>query len=803
MDPSTLLLLALLTPWGPIEGDRNLVRETYDLEEFQWAIHGNMICLDFEGLATAAGQAGAIELMGTEFPGVTLSAPAAEDGLFVGIPDPSLDSDDSFFAPHLSPVSGEAFLSPRLNGIPHGRLVIDFENPVLGVGAQFLDVDGPGTSIEVFDGPGGTGTARGSLDLQQGDTFAGLTTWYIHSAVITLGTGSDGVGLDDLCFENPFQVKSQELFFDNLTEVTCIDFEGIAHQSGAAGVTPFSGDIFPGLTLIPGQGSTGLFAYIPDAFSNGILASSGEAVSVTDPLPETPNGVLTVNLDEPVDGFGSYFTDVEDQITQIEVFDAPDAGGRSLGKVRWTNNEDGFVGILGQGIQSAKFWLGGYGDGVALDDMCYGHRIPRSCRVDEFGDGPPAAHWTLDTLGDADVADAWETNGVLNLTGNGSELYHGSDNGAFLHQSQNGDFRAELDIVAVDPAPGQDYRKGGLMVRESTDPLAPRVMINYLPDFPDPLQPGPALQFDARLTHGGTATEMASTVKGISLPVRVAVERTGHRFRIFYSTDGGVSWNHPKGGLGGEAAIPMAPTVRVGPMVASYDAAHPFTVSFDRAQICPPDLGPIPSCASDSFDQGLHEAWTLSALGNTDQIATDSSAGTLKLTGDGTSAYIGPDHGAFLHQTVDGDFRIEVDVLDFPVNAGGPYRKAGLMVRAGLDALSRRVMVQYIPDFNGQGPALQFRARTSEGGPGDVALGSNLFGAGLPVRLAIEHTGGIYTVEFSTDDGATWRRPAGGSNGQIPLDLGPQPLAGLHAVSYDTETALTVELDDFTVSCEQ
>ncbi len=591
MDPSTLLLLALLTPWGPIEGDRDLVRPTYDPEWFKWAIHGNMLCLDFEGRATTGGQAGAVQLTGSEFPGVTLSAQSGDDGLFVGIPDPSLGNNNNvtFFGRDFFAVSGQAVFSPQLSGTPHGRLVVDFENPVLGVAAHFLDVEATGTSIEVFDGPSGTGSSRGRLDLEPGDSFAGLTTWYIHSAVITLGTASDGVGLDDLCFENPFQVKSQELFMQNLADVTCIDFEGIAHQSGSAGITTISGDAFPGLTLIPGQGASGLFAYIPDALSHGIFASSGEAVLVTDPLPETPNGVLTVNLDEPVDGFGSFFTDVEDQITQIEAFDAPNAGGRSLGKVRWTNNEDEFVGILGAGIRSVKFWLGGYGDGVALDDMCYGHSGLETCRAERFGDGPPATHWTLDALGDATVADAWELDGALTLTGNGSELYHGIDHGAFLHQSQSGDFRVELDILAVDPAPGHVYRKGGLMVRESTDPSAPRVMINYLPDFPDPRRPGPALQFDARLAHGGPAKELASTVKGISLPVRVAVERTGHRFTISYSTDNGGTWIHPRGGLGGEVLIPMTNAVRVGPMVASYDPAHPFTVSFDRVELCPAD----------------------------------------------------------------------------------------------------------------------------------------------------------------------------------------------------------------------
>lgn len=1219
MDPSTLLLLSLLTPLGSnsIEGDRDLVRPTTDYEWFKEAVHGNTLCLDFEGLTEVAGQAGAVRLRGTEFPGVTITlrstAPwgtvSSSEGLFVGIPDPALGANDtSFFADDFTPVSGEAVLSTRLTGTPHGQLVLDFAHPVMGVGGFFLDVEGPGSRIEVFDGPQGTGNLRGSIDVSNSG-FAGVTTWYIHSAVITLGSPTDGVGIDDLCFENPYQVKNQETFLEHLEEYTCIDFEGVTNVWGDPGTQQISGTRYPGLTMLPQQYTSGLFVFNPLPGSPNFVASSGHGVLITNRPPTVSRGVVTINFDEPWDAFGAYFTDVEDRLTQIELFGGRDAVLPSLGKARWTNNQDTYIGVLGEDALSVKFWLGGYGDGVALDDMCYGRRYPSGCRVHRFESYPNDAEpeeirWRMRGLGDAAVASWQEVDGTATVTGTGSELYHGDDHAAFLHQAAGGDFRIEMDIVSEDGLGGHAYRKGGVMVRESLDADAPRVMVQYLPDFPDPIEPGPALQFDARLAPGGPFATLASTVKGISLPVRVAVERTGNQFSVFYSTDAGATWIHPGGSLGGSALIPMSQSVLVGPAVASYDASRPFTMAFDNVALCEMDSagGPEPpppscprdsdrpldwvylldlsstmeashgseggspgavkrqstaqalaalhdvvdaqgaqgpsggrvalvsyaggsdpaqnlaggaqivtgftssldlvgdelqalidgeivtpelkttpaalglrkvlelvlaeadpyrdvavvwatdnlpniddegrgpdaytvdelqalelgdgfgaflspdavalqgqfnaigsfdgevvadamaavldlrsahenlrssdqslrifslvprgdgvstpiyseqlldfaawstggsvyggtsaaelvaavspllddafcgdpgsttlsgvvwhdldgdgvrdpgepglpgveltvgeimvwtdaagiyqvtvpspssgqlsvqvnpqtlpagldptadpdglatphgaqvaappwtvigaldfgygpsgaSCTSDAFDQPTVDgrpgaAWILSPLGNADQIDADVSAGTLKLTGDGTSAYAGADHAAFLHQSVEGDFRLEVDVLDFPVDAGGTYRKAGLMVRAGLDEWAPRIMVQVVSDFAGRGPALQFRARTVDGGPGDIALGSNLFGIALPVRLAVEQADGVYSVYFSTDGGSTWRQPAGGSGGSLAMDLGARPLAGLNVVSYAADTTLTAEFDNFVAHCD-
>ena len=211
------------------------------------------------------------------------------------------------------------------------------------------------------------------------------------------------------------------------------------------------------------------------------------------------------------------------------------------------------------------------------------------------------------------------------------------------------------------------------------------------------------------------------------------------------------------------------------------------------------DGASVVGCSEDEFDI-LDPAWTLSELGDANQGAATSVLGELHLTGDGTSLYAGADHGAFLHRRVAGNFRMEVDVTGFPVDAGGAYRKAGLMARAGLHPDDARVILQYVPDFGGSArPVLQFRYRATAGGPGDVALGSNLYDVPLPVRLALEHADGVWSVSFSQDGGNTWISPAGGTGGSVELDLGQAPYVGPNVVSYSADTALTASFDDLSL----
>ena len=825
------------------------------------------------------------------------------------------------------------------------------------------------------------------------------------------------------------------------------------------------------------------------------------------------------------------------------------------------------------------------GDGIgdvcdAPANACLGTIDDRGCCVDEFGGTELSEVWGVADIGDAVGATATVSGGVLDLSGTGSELYHGDDNGAFVHQTVAGDFRMELDIVGLPVDTGGEYRKGGLMARAGLAPNAARVSVHYLPAFPargGSIGGVTALMFDAR-DENGVAFELASTVPNVALPVRVAIQRRGDVWSVYYSTDAGASWIHPMGGAGGETTIAAGPAVLAGPTVTSYDPSQALTMSFDNVALCRPegeavtpttfecnsgadldvvvvldrsgsmgrdhggsgiskhdaarnalvtmleglalrsgsaraalvtvnggsdaainlasgatleagfsspaaiadllatfsmpvtdpvdplvtsplaitldevlgllqadgnpadgavvvlgsdmtpnidgmgegplayqeteisaigltdgfgdflpaglvawlgsfnpsigvfdgqvvadtmvaietlrddqgdarifsliprgtaanppvlseglaeyaawytqgavvgaddpaaldaavaglltavdcdvegpaqlsgrvfddldgdgvddagepgiagvdvtaggssavtdsdgnysltvaagattivvdsgdlgavnvptvdpdglatpntaaltvgpwqvvnglsfgysadDGGPIEGCLVDDFEDGVLDAdWSTAFIGDADQGSVVESGGTLNVTGDGTTAYAGGDNGVFVYREIEGDFRAELDVLGFPTNQGGAFRKAGLMMRAGLGSLGARVMVQVIPDFGGT-PVLQFRARTVAGGPGDVAIASNVRNVSAPVRLAIEKSGDVYSVQYSTDGGNTWVTPAGGFQGSVTANLGSAPLVGTNVVSYDANVTLEAEVDNF------
>src|SRR5680860_36977 len=168
--------------------------------------------IDFEEIAFGVGQANAVNLVGDEFSGVTLTPGAGADGLYVGIPDPSVSggNNENFFAGDFFPTSGLAVFSPDnypssdSPSPPNGILIVDFDYTMDGVGVFFLDAEEFPSFIEAFDGPSGTGNSLGKLIVQnKGDNsqaFAGILSSGIKSAVLGLGGGRDGVGIDDLSF---------------------------------------------------------------------------------------------------------------------------------------------------------------------------------------------------------------------------------------------------------------------------------------------------------------------------------------------------------------------------------------------------------------------------------------------------------------------------------------------------------------------------------------------------------------------------------------------------------------------------
>lgn len=226
------------------------------------------------------------------------------------------------------------------------------------------------------------------------------------------------------------------------------------------------------------------------------------------------------------------------------------------------------------------------------------------CTDDGFDvDGPVSADWTLANLGDADEGQVEILGSALRLSGDGSSLYHGNDDGTFLYRTLEGDARVEVDFAGVAADLGGTYRKACLMLRSSLATDAARVMVCYVPGDPR----GPALYFDARPNDGDTPTELASTQVGVALPLRVALVRRGDVITASYLTTSGV-WQEPLGALGNDVTLGLGTDALVGLTVTGYDPAPVFSVDFDNWRQCrpndelPPGEGTPPSCGDEPLD---------------------------------------------------------------------------------------------------------------------------------------------------------------------------------------------------------
>jgi len=221
------------------------------------------------------------------------------------------------------------------------------------------------------------------------------------------------------------------------------------------------------------------------------------------------------------------------------------------------------------------------------------------CDEDPFDQAPLADGWLTTHLGDATTGDAQVAEeaggGTLHLSGDGSSLYHGADNGYFAYREVSGDFRVEVDVESFPTDAGGDFRKACLMVRASTDPQAARVMSCFVPHFPDPPSgpaPATAVQFDLRAQDGALPVELAGTLFHPPLPIRLAIERRGEDVTVYTSLDGGATWTRPVGDFGGTAELPLPDTVLAGVAVASYETGTAFTAELDDQALCRPNAAP-------------------------------------------------------------------------------------------------------------------------------------------------------------------------------------------------------------------
>lgn len=181
-------------------------------------------------------------------------------------------------------------------------------------------------------------------------------------------------------------ISCEELVMFGTGVVITTDFEGIATDPGNAGAVELLGDEFYGFALTADAG--GLWVGIPDLglgtdncvnfFANDFEPVSGDAVFSPGNCEYlgSPIGTVIVDFDAPVSALGLSFLDAEGFASSVTAYDSAGGTGNVVdSSVAQTTGDNAqafrYVSSLTPSIASAVIQLGGDGDGVGMDDLCF------------------------------------------------------------------------------------------------------------------------------------------------------------------------------------------------------------------------------------------------------------------------------------------------------------------------------------------------------------------------------------------------------------------------------------------------
>lgn len=146
-----------------------------------------------------------------------------------------------------------------------------------------------------------------------------------------------------------------------------------------------------------------------------------------------------------------------------------------------------------------------------------------------------------------------EGGGKFKLYGAGEDIWARRDEGRFLHQRVDGDFRVTVKIDRMEEL--EQYSKSGLMIRSSLDFDAPAAILTSFTSG--------EMQFGVRPEKGGEISAQPSVDQ--DLPLWIRLERRGSKVSGFWSKDGSA-WSR----IGEEAAFVGGP-VLAGVVALSHD----------------------------------------------------------------------------------------------------------------------------------------------------------------------------------------------------------------------------------------
>lgn len=182
------------------------------------------------------------------------------------------------------------------------------------------------------------------------------------------------------------------------------------------------------------------------------------------------------------------------------------------------------------------------------------------------------------------------------------------------------------------------------------------------------------------------------------------------------------------------------------------------------------------------------QQWTSTDVGGVGLAGSaSSSAGTWTIRGSGADIWGSNDSFQFLHRPANRSGFIVARVAN--LQAANAFAKAGVMVRASIDANAATAILDVKPDGG-----VEFMTRASTGASMQYLGGTT---ANWPAWLRLGWTSGSVIASTSTD-GRQWTVLA---SGNVALPLTPE--AGIAVTSHDNSQLATATVDNLTIGIQR
>ena len=201
--------------------------------------------------------------------------------------------------------------------------------------------------------------------------------------------------------------------------------------------------------------------------------------------------------------------------------------------------------------------------------------------------------WTVTHIGnDVPSQEPMVTNGTINITGRGQNIWNTRDYFTYLYQGgKTGDFTIDVKVNSLQNT--ATYAKAGIMIRQSLANNSRHAMALLTPS-----QAG----FYRRVTDG--ASTLGTRISSVTAPRWLRLKRVGDNFTAYYSSDA-ITWTQV-----GNDNISMTGTVNVGLAVSSVNTGTDNTANFDNFMFMPAGVS------------GMSETWSDTSVAVPGSIAT-------------------------------------------------------------------------------------------------------------------------------------------------------------------------------------